>query len=149
MENPLLKSIIFTVLVMAAIVMPTTFVKAEVDCSLLDPRSSVSTEKEGKISASVDTLYKIAKAGGSVEGRMKDEIHNLQKGASVTEKTLIELRTLYLFCGMVANAKDITTDRKVELFNLMMKAQKKTPKRFEQKNKKKISVSNKGVVAPP
>jgi len=145
MENPVLKSIIFAVLVMAGIIMPTTFVKAEVDCSMLDPRSSVSTEKEGKINASVNTLYKIAKAGGSVEGRMKEEIHNLQKGAPVTEKTLIELRTLYLFCGMVANAKDITTDRKVELFNLMMKAQKETPKRFKQKNKKKVSVSNNDV----
>lgn len=144
----MLKSVIFAVLVMSGIVMPTASVKAEVDCSLLDPRATVSTEKEGKISASVNTLFKIAKAGSNVEGRIKDEIHNLQKGSTVTEKSLIELRTLYLFCGMVANAKDITTDRKVTLFNQMMKAQDKAPKRVKQKTtKQKGTVSNKDVIA--
>jgi hypothetical protein len=142
------KSITLTVLVMMGTVMPTASVRAEVDCSLLDPRASVSTEKEGKITASVNTLFKIAKAGGSVDGKIRNEIQNLQKGSPVTEKSLIELRTLYLFCGMVANAKDITTDRKVALFNLMMKTKEETPKHIKQKKRSTVSITNKDVVVP-
>ena len=46
----------------------------EFNCAFLDPRASVSQTKEGKIEASVDTLYKVAKAGGSIEGKVKNEI---------------------------------------------------------------------------
>jgi tetratricopeptide (TPR) repeat protein len=116
----MLKSAILTVLVTLGIVMAAVSATAEVDCSLLDPRASVSTEKEGKITAAVNTLFKIAKVGGSLEGKIRSEIENLQKGVPVSERNQIKLRTLYLFCGMVANAKDINTDRKVALFNLMM-----------------------------
>ena len=125
---------------------------AQVDCSKLDPRAFVSREMEGKVKASVDTLYKIAKAGGSVEGKIKDEIQNLQKGAPVTEQGQIKLRTLYLFCGMVANARDISTDRKVELFKIMMeekKADKPEARRSVQKKKSKPSQPSKAVATPP
>src|SRR5216684_958672 len=77
-----------------------------VDCSLLDPRVSVSREKEAKISGSAQTLYRIAKAGGSVEARAKEQIQNLTQGIAAGEQDSIKLRTLYIFCGMVANAKD-------------------------------------------
>jgi hypothetical protein len=124
---------------------------AQVDCSQLDPRASMSREMEGKLKVSVDTLYKIAKAGGSIEGKIKDEIQNLQKGAPVTEQGQIRLRTLYLFCGMVANAKDISTERKVELYKIMME-EKDTKKikaqRPTQKKKSKAS-SNKTTTTPP
>lgn len=104
---------------------------AQVDCAILDPRDSVSQSQTGKITASVDTLYKIAKAGGSIEGKTKKEIQNLQRGAPITEQGLVKLRTLYLFCDMVANAKDISTERKVQLYNVMMniKEEKKVPKK--------------------
>jgi tetratricopeptide (TPR) repeat protein len=93
---------------------------AQVDCSVLDPRASVSKEQEGKISGSLNTLYKIAKAGGSLEAKVKEEIQNLQKGVPVDEKNLIKLRAVYLFCGMFANDRDLTPERKVAIFNLMM-----------------------------
>lgn len=113
------KIVAMLVIILGAGFVPYT-VMAQVDCSVLDPRASVSKEREGKIIGSVDTLYRIAKAGGSMEGKVKEEIQNLQKGAPVDEKNLIKLRTVYLFCGMFANDKDLAPERKVALFNLMM-----------------------------
>lgn len=108
-------------------------VKAEVDCSPLDPRASIAAEKEAKVQVSVNTLFKIAKAGGSVEGKLREEIQNLQKNTTVSEQGQIKLRTIYLFCGIVANAKDIPTERKIELYRTMTDlstspVQKKKPK---------------------
>ncbi|PTR06619.1 hypothetical protein C8R32_110103 [Nitrosospira sp. Nsp5] len=95
-------------------------VSAQVDCSLLDPRVSVSSEKEGKISVALNTLYKIAKIDSGIEGKLKDEIKNLQQGSdTVSESLAVKARTLYLFCGMVANAKDLSTERKFELFTIL------------------------------
>lgn len=95
-----------------------TTVSAQVDCSLLDPRASISSEKEGKIQGALDTLYKIARADVAIEGKLKSEIKNLQQGtASISEKYAISARMIYLFCGMVANAKDIGTERKSQLLN--------------------------------
>ncbi len=98
----------------------TTSAMAQVDCSKLDPRASLSTEKEGEIKGSVDTLYKIAKAGGSVRAKVKEDINSLQKGVPVTEQTIIKMRTLFLFCGMFANDKEISPERKVKLYKEMM-----------------------------
>lgn len=93
---------------------------AQVDCSLLDPRASVSSEKEGRIQGSIDTLYKVAKAEGSIEAKLRSEIRNLQQGTeSVSEKYAIAARTIFVFCGMVANAKDIGTERKFQLFQAL------------------------------
>ena len=64
---------IFALLIFVLNAIPGTSY-SQVDCSALDPRVSISKETEGKISGSVDTLYKIVKAGGSIEGRMKEEI---------------------------------------------------------------------------
>lgn len=111
---------------------------ADMDCSPLDPRASVSTEKEGKIKASVNTLYRIAKANGSIDGKIKNEIQNLQKGESVTEQGLIKLRTLYLFCGMVANARDLSTKEKANLYKTMMDLDK-VNKPMQKKSKKEDS----------
>lgn len=116
----MLRNSILILFVVFGSVSALTSAMAQMDCSQLDPRASVSREMEGKVQASVGTLYKIAKAGGAVEAKVKDEIRNLQKGASVTEQGLIKLRTLSLFCGMVANAKDLSTERKVELYKVMM-----------------------------
>ena len=92
----------------------------QVDCSVLDPRISIAKEREGKISGSVDTLYKIAKAGGSIEGRMKDEIINLQQSTPSDERTVVKIRALYLFCGMIANSPDIPIEKKIALFESML-----------------------------
>jgi hypothetical protein len=124
---------------------------AQMDCSPLDPRASVTTEKEGEIKASVNTLYKIARVGGSVKGKMREEIQNLQKGTPVTEQGLIARETLYLFCGMVANAKDISTERKFELFREMMeelntggKSKSKPPRKNSTKESNKVLSSSEG-----
>lgn len=93
---------------------------ADIDCSPLDPRVSLSAEKEAKLSASVSSLYKIVKAGGSIQGKLKNEIQNLQKDTPVSEQGQVQLRVLYLFCGTVANAKDISTERKVKLYQEMI-----------------------------
>jgi hypothetical protein len=55
-----------------------------------------------------------------VEAKFQQEIQNLQEATPVSEQNLIRLRALYLFCGMVANARDISTERKVELYSSMM-----------------------------
>jgi hypothetical protein len=91
---------------------------AQVDCSPLDPRVSVSTEREGKINIALGTLYKVAKIDGGIEGKLKTEIRNLQQGTeTVSESLAVAARAIYLFCGMVANAKDLSTERKFQLFN--------------------------------
>ncbi len=125
------------------IIWPAAFLMGQqIDCSPLDPRASISKEKEGKVQASVDTLYRIAKVGGSLEGKMKEEIQNLQIGSSVSEQGIIKLRTLYLFCGMVANARDISTEKKVELFKVMMDFKEKDePKSIQAPKKKGSGVS--------
>jgi hypothetical protein len=65
-------------------------------------------------------LYKVAKAEGAIEGKLKEEIRNLQQGAgTVSDRYAIAARTIYLFCGMVANAKDISTEKKFQLFQAM------------------------------
>lgn len=98
----------------------SSFASYKVDCSPLDPREKVSKEKDAQISASVNTLFKIAKAQGQVKGKIKDEIQNLQQGVPLSEQGIIKLRALYLFCGMFANDNNITPQQKVELFNTMM-----------------------------
>ena len=136
----MLTKLIVTLLMLLAIFGPTAFLMAQpIDCSPLDPRASISKEKEGKVEASVDTLFKIAKAGGGLEGKIKEEIQNLQVGSSVSEQGIIKLRTLYLFCGMVANAKDLSTERKVELFRVMMDFKEPSePKSSPRQQKKEI-----------
>ncbi len=129
-----------------------TSVMAQIDCSPLDPRASVSKEVDGRVKATVNTLFKILKAGGAVEGKVKEEVRNLQKGVPISERGLIKLRTLYLFCGMVANAKDISTVRKVELFNIMMNEKETNLNKGEERRsagKKKKKASNKNRTVPP
>ena len=122
---------------------------AQMDCSKLDPRASVSSEIEGKIAGSVNTLYKIAKAGGSIQGKLKDDIHNLQMNANITDHTLIKLRTLYIFCGMVANADDLSTERKVKLFTEMMTVKDSDKPKSIRLPKKKKAARSSNVTALP
>ncbi|HEY3275165.1 MAG TPA: hypothetical protein VGJ94_00975 [Syntrophorhabdaceae bacterium] len=114
------KDFTFIVFIIIGSMMYTAPSLAQMDCSRLDPRASVSIEREEKIKASVNTLFKVVRAGGAVEGRAKKEIQNLQQDAPVTERGLIKLRTLYLFCGMIANDKSISAERKVEMYKEMM-----------------------------
>ena len=47
-ERHMLKSLILTAVVVLGIVMPAASAIAEVDCSLLDPRASVSSERKAR-----------------------------------------------------------------------------------------------------
>lgn len=121
------RKVIVVLAIILEIEVSSVTVNAQVDCAPLDPRDSVSKEREGKINGSVATLYKIAKAEGNVEGKVKEEIQNLQRGIPVGEKNLITLRTLYLFCGMFANDKEIAPERKVNLYKVMMGIREQDP----------------------
>lgn len=90
-------------------------VAADFDCSPLDPRVSVSKEQEGNVNVAVKTLYKLAEGQGTVKGKLKQQIQNLQQGIPASDQLTIKLRTLWLFCGMVVDAKDMTTERKIQL----------------------------------
>jgi CheY-like chemotaxis protein len=109
---------------MAMVAVALTFspgkASSAVDCGPLDPRVSLSTDVQGKIQGSVAGLYRVAKAGASVEASVRREIQNLQKDAPAGQQDAVKLRTLYIFCGMVANATDLSTERKVELYQTMM-----------------------------
>jgi hypothetical protein len=138
----MLKNIIVILIAVLGIFLPISSVMAQMDCSPLDPRANLSREMDGKINVSANTLFKIGKVDGSIEGRMKDEIQNLQKGAPATEQGQIKLRTLYIFCGMVANAKDISTERKVELYKVMMDIKNTNEPKSKQPTQKKKKVSS-------
>jgi hypothetical protein len=117
----------------------SSFASNKVDCSPLDPREKVSKEKEAQISASVNTLFKIAKAHGEVKGKIKDEIQNLQQGVPLSEQGIIKLRALYLFCGMFANDNNITPKQKVEFFNTMMNLKDNSTPSEQKSSSKKTS----------
>lgn len=97
------------------------------DCSLVAPVVSVTTETDKSVRGAVQTLLKIAKVEADLKDHIKREIQNVEIAAPQHDQELIEARTLYVFCGMVANAKDITTTKKVELFKQMMAVSHEQP----------------------
>src|ERR1700681_864499 len=76
----------------------------DMDCSLLDPRSSISKEGEGKVNLAASALLKVGKAEGTIDGRVKEVITPYVE-ANATEFD----RVLYVFCGMIGKAKDISS----------------------------------------
>lgn len=106
--------------VAALIAVAPIWAHAEVDCTPLDPRASLSTEVNTKIKASASGLVRFAKVGGSIENEVRREVENLQRNVPPDQLADIKRRTLYIFCGMVANAGDIPTQRKVDLYLQMM-----------------------------
>jgi hypothetical protein len=109
----------WTLVLWMSVVLTPTCSNAQVDCDKLDPRAAVTTSVEGQVKASADTLFKIAKASGDIGGKFRQEIDNLQRNVPVSEAVQVRVRALYLFCGMVANATDISTDRKFEMYRMM------------------------------
>jgi hypothetical protein len=90
-----------------------------IDCSPLDPRGSVSRELEGKAEASAATVFKVGKAGGSIEGKWRESIQNLAPAAAADVQAQVKYRFIYLFCNSVVSANDISTERKSELIEDM------------------------------
>lgn len=92
---------------------------AGIDCSPLDPRARLSSTTEGKIQGSAETLYKVAKAGASIEGRVQREARNLQEGVPISEASNIQNRLIYVFCEMIAK-DNIPTERKLDLYSKLL-----------------------------
>jgi hypothetical protein len=90
-------------------------------CEFLNTQSDVSSEIKGKIDGSLDTLYKVAKANGDVEGEKKQVIHNLQQNVPISGQDLIQIRAQYLFCAVWGIDPTIDPTKKAELYQVIMK----------------------------
>jgi hypothetical protein len=90
-------------------------------CGILDTRSDISTDIKGKIDGSLDTLYKVAKANGDIEGAKKEVIHNLQQDVPIAGQDLIQIRAQYLFCSVWGHDPSIDPTKKAELYQTIMK----------------------------
>ena len=89
------------------------------DCSPLDPRVELSKETENKATVGAQTLFKIAKAGGSIDSKASTVTKNLQDNVPISEETNAKNRLLYLFCEMVSK-EDFPSDKKFELYNKIL-----------------------------
>jgi hypothetical protein len=95
------------------------------NCERLDPRASISSETETRISASVKTVLKVAQAGGEVQRKAKEEIQNLSTTA--TSKDQIEARWIYLFCEMLRTSGNLSEVQKKQYFDAVFQAIKPSP----------------------
>jgi hypothetical protein len=95
--------------------------KADARCDPLDTRSDISTEIRGKIDGSLETLYKVAKANGDIEGAKKQVVHNLQQDVPIAGQDLIQIRAQYLFCSVWGIDPSIDPTKKAELYQVIMK----------------------------
>ncbi|MFK4442912.1 hypothetical protein ABH944_003021 [Caballeronia udeis] len=95
--------------------------RADVDCNLLAPPGAAVSEK-GKVEAktAADAILKAVKFGGDVTVSGEKSLSMAQQNAPTDDPQALKARTLYLFCGMVANAKDINTGKK---FDMLMQLQ--------------------------
>ncbi len=96
---------------------------AQMDCSPLDPRAEVNQRSAAELQATADTAFKIAKATGTLKGSAETTILAVPPSASATELSLLQMRSLYLFCGMVANANDLNTQQKFGLYKELLNVQ--------------------------
>src|SRR5271170_3321120 len=95
--------------------------KTDDRCAFLDTRVDVSTEVRGKIDGSLDSLYKVAKANGDIEGTKKQVVHNLQQDVPIAGQDLIQIRAQYLFCAVWGTDPNIDPTKKAELYQVIMK----------------------------
>jgi hypothetical protein len=95
---------------------------ADVDCELIAP-PGVTKTKEGDVQAQLaaDTILKAAKVGGDIKASAKSSLATAQKNAPSEDPDSLKARTLYVFCGMVANAKDVTTAEKFKMLKELEK----------------------------
>lgn len=126
-REPNVKHATLALVVLAASVFSGA-VSAQVDCSPLDPRAEVSKRKEAELQVSADTAFKIAKASGTLRGAAESKILALPTTVSPTEQSLLHMRSIYIFCGMVANARDLTTTQKFNLYKELISLQQAASK---------------------
>ncbi|MFO1433563.1 MAG: hypothetical protein U1F76_26290 [Candidatus Competibacteraceae bacterium] len=87
----------------------------QMDCTPLDPRQTISASTSAKVEGSVDTLYKIVKAGGQVETNLKREAKNLGDNVVPSESTIAVQRLLYLLCEQMRTSTELSETRKLEI----------------------------------
>jgi hypothetical protein len=98
-----------------------TGAQAAANCDLLAPGGvTLTTQGEQKASGAADTLLKIAHVNANVTNETKKTIESLPAAAPADDPQALKTKALYLFCGMVANATDISTNRKSELFQQIL-----------------------------
>lgn len=98
----------------------SSYVHAQVDCTPLDPRAAIDKKRSAEITASADTALKIAKASGTIKGSAETKILAVPEGVGADQHTLLQMRSIYIFCGMVANAKDLNTSQKFSLYKELL-----------------------------
>lgn len=101
-------------------VQPLIAAPSDIDCSPLDPRVQLSTETEGRVKASAETLYKIAKAQGAIEGKVKNVQQNLQAEVPLSEKANAQNRLAYLFCELFAKDNTLSAEKKYQLYEKLV-----------------------------
>ncbi|WP_154668222.1 hypothetical protein [Pseudoduganella violaceinigra] len=95
----------------------------KIDCSPLDPRAEITTKREAELQLSADTAFKVAKAKGSLKGVFENTIRAHTANANPSDASIIQMRSLYIFCGMVANATDLSTTQKFNFYKELLQLQ--------------------------
>jgi hypothetical protein len=89
---------------------------ADVDCQLTAP-PGVTKTAQGAAQAQIaaNTLLRAIEGGANVSASGKTTFATAQQNAPGEDPDALKAKTLYIFCGMVANATDISTERKFEM----------------------------------
>lgn len=107
---------------------------ADVDCKFLAPPGT-SVTKEGEVQATVAATAILKSVRGNVDVKVsgKDSLQTAQQNSPTDDPQALKARTLYIFCGMIANATDIKSERKFEM--LMQLQEVKPPPAAKPKSK--------------
>ncbi|MFM0752629.1 hypothetical protein [Paraburkholderia strydomiana] len=92
---------------------------SDIDCSPLDPRVALSKETESKATVGAQTLFKVAKLGGSIDNKAASVTQNLENNVPISEVSNAQNRLLYLFCEMVSK-ENFPPDKKWDLYNKIL-----------------------------
>lgn len=113
MKTISVRSLVCLVFMAAHIQMFSGTAFADVDCQLAAP-PGVTKTAQGSAQAQIaaNTLLRVVKAGGDVSASGKTTFATAQQNAPGEDPDALKAKTLYIFCGMVANATDISTERK-------------------------------------
>jgi hypothetical protein len=90
------------------------------DCSALKPQPPKDTSDAftGKVDAAVDGLFaKLASVGAKVEGTYVDVSKNVLGRFPNADKLYMWERVLYLQCQLISEAKDMTSEAKLQQVN--------------------------------
>ena len=89
-------------------------VASEINCKPMDPGIKASSDDEAKIALSVDGIYRVAKVGGEVSGKIASERQNLPENSS----DVIVARWQYLLCETLRTSTSLSDERKIAIINV-------------------------------